>query len=133
MSRLLALLCCLALPATAQEADPPSRMEEGARLFFEGLMEEMGPALEGLQGFGEEMGPEMRRLLDEMGPALRDILGQIDDLSHYAPPEMLPNGDIILRRRDPMPEAPAPDSAPERAPETDPEDQPLGPGDSIEL
>jgi len=37
----------------------------------------------------------------EMGPALADILGQIEDISNYHPPEMLPNGDIIIRKKTP--------------------------------
>ena len=37
-----------------------------------------------------------------MGPAMVELLGKIDDLSAYHPPEMLPNGDIIIRRK--MPE-----------------------------
>jgi len=42
-----------------------------------------------------------------MGPAFGELMGKIDDLSVYHPPEMLPNGDIILRRKAPLdPDAP---------------------------
>ena len=89
MVRMLALALTLALaaPATAQDASPapgegqPGQglglMERGTRLFLEGLMREFGSAVEGLE------------------EALRD-------LSAYHPPEVLPNGDIIIRRRTPL-------------------------------
>ena len=35
----------------------------------------------------------------KMGPALQDLLAKMDDIRNYEPPEMLPNGDIILRRK----------------------------------
>ena len=47
------------------------------------------------------MEPALRDFAREMGPALADILGKIEDLSAYHPPEMLPNGDIIIRKKTP--------------------------------
>jgi hypothetical protein len=86
----LALTLALAAPAAAQDSTPaPDRdtgeglglMERGTRLFLEGLMREFGSAVDGLE------------------EALRD-------LSAYHPPEVLPNGDILIRRRTPLvPEA----------------------------
>lgn len=93
-----------ALPLHAQEAegdDGFSLMEEGAKLFFRGIMQEMEPTMDELRGFADEMQPALRDFVDEMGPALADILGKVDDLNAYHPPEMLPNGDIILRRKSP--------------------------------
>jgi hypothetical protein len=52
-------------------------MEQGTRRLLEGLLREFGSAVEGLE------------------EALRD-------LSAYHPPEVLPNGDIIIRRRTPL-------------------------------
>ena len=96
---------CLALPATAQEEGEGenglSLMERGAQMFMEGIMREMEPALDDLRGMAEEMQPALRRFVDEMGPAFAELLGQIEDLSLYHPPEMLPNGDIIIRRKTP--------------------------------
>ncbi|MEM8536946.1 MAG: hypothetical protein AAGF56_03700 [Pseudomonadota bacterium] len=94
----------IALPAKAESEgdDGLSLMERGAQMFFEGIMREMEPALEDLQGLSEDMGPALREFVDQMGPALADLLGEIEDLSAYHPPEILPNGDIILRRK--MPE-----------------------------
>lgn len=100
-------VCFLAIPGQAQEAeeDGLSLMEEGAKLFFEGIMREMEPALKELEGMAQEMEPALRDFAREMGPALRDLLDEVEDWSAYHPPEMLPNGDIILRRK--TPEAPA--------------------------
>ena len=49
------------------------------------------------------MGPAMKSLTDHMGPALADIMAMIDDIKNYSAPELLPNGDIIIRC---TPEAP---------------------------
>ena len=108
----IALILALAfpLPLAAQETtgeDGPSLMERGAKLFFRGLMDEMDPALQGLQDLIEEAGPAMQSFLREMGPALVDLFDQVEDFANYHPPEMLPNGDIIMRRRSPLEDAPA--------------------------
>jgi hypothetical protein len=102
---------CLASPLAAQEAEKEqghSLMERGAQMFLEGIMREMEPAMKDLERLAERMGPELRQFVDEMGPAFAELMEKIDDLSAYHPPEMLPNGDIILRRKAPseMPEDP---------------------------
>ncbi|MDQ2088333.1 hypothetical protein [Marimonas arenosa] len=99
-----ALVCLLAAaPATAQdESDGLSLMEEGARLLFRGLMQEMEPALDDLRKFSEEVEPGLRQMMQEMGPALADLIAKIDDFTAYHPPEILPNGDIIMRRKSPL-------------------------------
>lgn len=85
----------------SEENDSRSLIEDGARLLFEGLRRELGPALEGLRDRAEEMEPALRDFAEQMGPALRDLMSKIGDLSAYHPPEVLPNGDIILRRKTP--------------------------------
>lgn len=95
--------------------DDPSRTEEGmdllgegARLLFEGLTEDLRPQLEALL---EQMEPALRGMVEEMGPALNELAEMIGDLNAYHPPERLPNGDIILRRKKPVqPDPAAPDS-----------------------
>lgn len=88
---------CLSTPTLAQDDEGLSLMERGAQLFLEGILKEMEPALEGLEG----VGPALRDFALEMGPALGDFVGQVEDWSVYHPPEILPNGDIILRRKTP--------------------------------
>ncbi|WP_323766179.1 hypothetical protein [Marinovum sp.] len=100
-----ALAACLALPAAAQQAeeeDSFNLMEEGARLFFRGLMDEMEPALRELEGMAREIEPNLRSFVREMGPALRELMTEVEDWSAYHPPEILPNGDIIIRRKTPQ-------------------------------
>lgn len=71
-------------------------LEEGTKLLLRGLMEEMGPTME-----------ELRGLADEMAPAMKQLQDMIGDITQYHAPEMLPNGDIIIRRKTPL--EPAPD------------------------
>ncbi|MFU1477200.1 hypothetical protein ACM25N_05640 [Roseovarius sp. C7] len=124
--RYLALVFIASLsvtPAHAQEDnDGLSMIEEGARLFLEGLAEEMGPAMKDLADMAESWQPAMRDFMAEMGPALSDILGKVDDVSRYHLPEMLPNGDIIIRRKPPV------DGDPEGA-----ETPEVAPGEEIEI
>lgn len=107
MKRIVLAFALATLPVSAvaqdTEKDGFSLMEEGARLFLRGMMEEAEPALKELQRLVEDMEPAMRQFVQEMGPALNELLGQVDDLSNYHAPEMLPNGDIILRRKTPLP------------------------------
>jgi hypothetical protein len=96
------LALTLAAPVAAQDLVPPplpepeeeSRgadlIEEGAKLLLRGLMEEMDPALD-----------EMGKALSEMEPAIRDLMALIDDIRHYHAPEIMPNGDIIIRKKTP--------------------------------
>lgn len=100
----IAVLCLCAAPALAEEPREDqglSLMEEGAKLFFRGIMQEMEPAMEDLKALAETMEPAVRQFVREMGPALAEVLRKVDDLSKYHPPEMLPNGDIIMRRKTP--------------------------------
>lgn len=106
-------LSVVAAPAAAQDEDSKSLMEQGAELFFEGLKQEMEPALEDLRGLAESFGPAMQSFFQEMGPALAELGAQVKDWSVYEAPEMLPNGDIIIRKK---PDLPQPDK-------TEPEDK----------
>lgn len=99
-----ALAFALALPAQAEESssdDSFSLMEEGARLLFKGLAQELEPALREMEGLSDQLEPALRGFLKNMGPALGDLLEQVEDFSKYHPPEILPNGDIIIRRKAP--------------------------------
>ena len=101
------LALALTTPAIAQEEDRAlSLMEEGARLFFRGILQEMEPALDEMQDLSDDLRPALRDFAATMGPALQDLLSEVEDWSVYHPPEMLPNGDIILRRKTPKDPAP---------------------------
>lgn len=92
---LLALI--LATPATAQ--DEPSLMEQGAKQFVEGLLQEMAPALDELTQLMEDAGPALQDFMAEMGPKLSEVLEEVEDWSAYEAPQVQPNGDIIIRRK----------------------------------
>lgn len=74
------------------------------QLFLEGLAQEMEPAIGELTDMAQEFGPALRQFAHEMGPAFRDLMQRVDDWALYELPEILPNGDIIIRRK---PDAPA--------------------------
>ncbi|WP_332835995.1 hypothetical protein [Mameliella alba] len=112
------VLTLVAAPLAAEEEpDGLNLMEEGAKLFLRGLMTEMEPALEEMDRTLREMQPMMRDFAAEMGPALGEILEKVEDWTLYHPPEMLENGDIIIRRRVPLvpeaPDLPEPQAAPD--------------------
>lgn len=69
----------VATPSFADDGEDHMRegvelLQEGTRLLLEGLMLEIGPALQGLED-------------------------KLIDLNVYHAPEVLPNGDIIIRRK----------------------------------
>lgn len=78
-------------PATAQDqpAPPPAAgpasgdVEEGMNLLSEGTK------------------LLLRGLLGEVEPAMRDLQDALGNLNAYHAPEILPNGDIIIRRKTP--------------------------------
>ncbi len=100
----ISLAVCLACPVQA-ENDSTDLLERGAQMLLEGLMREIEPALEDLQDLGERVSPALRGFVAEMGPALEDLMDQVEDWSAYHPPEVLENGDIIIRRKVAKPRA----------------------------
>ncbi len=117
----VALIAALATPVSAEQdgGQDGARglMERGVDLFLEGLTKEMAPALNDLRGMAEQFGPSMQSFLEEMGPAFAEILSEIKDWSRYEPPELLPNGDIIIRRKpDPKDEPPEGEELPPSGP-----------------
>ena len=111
----------IATPATAQDAEAPglSLMERGALMFMEGILKEMEPAIDELSELTDQMGPALKSFADEMGPKLTELLAEVEDWAAYEAPEVLPNGDIIIPRKEPLPEV-APEEPPaEPAPQID--------------
>lgn len=109
-------LTLAAFPVAAQEDQDPdiqegfSLMEEGAKLLFRGFMNEMEPALDDFAGMAQDLEPALDMLATEMGPALMALIKRLDDVRYYEAPEVLPNGDIIIRR---SPDAPPYEPEPE--------------------
>ena len=100
------LVALLSLPlasvAMAQESSDPTEMSEGLDLLGEGLkllMEGLGDEVEGL---AQEMEPALRDLAGQVGPAMQELLELVDDFNAYHLPEIMPNGDIIIRRKTPQ-------------------------------
>ncbi|MEM9474635.1 MAG: hypothetical protein AAGA71_05050 [Pseudomonadota bacterium] len=92
MKHIYAVALTLALAAPGAASDGTSDMEEGLGLL------------------GEGMQLLLRGLADELEPALRGFSEQLEGLDRYHAPEVLPNGDIIIRRKRPgeiVPEADA--------------------------
>ena len=81
-----AVLALAALPVMAED-DTNSDLERGGELLREGF----GLLLDGLAAELEPMAEGWQELVDQLG-----------DLSGYHPPERLPNGDIIIRRKIPL-------------------------------
>jgi len=106
------LFVFLATPSFAEE-EPPTLMERGAQMFLEGLMQEVAPALDELTALMEEAGPALHSFMTEMGPKLRDVFERVEDWSAYEAPEVLENGDIIIRRKPDAPELPKVEPAPQ--------------------
>lgn len=132
---LSALLLCAAGGAGALAHDPPGREDE--RPLFEGWPEELfDPDKFDKRRLTEEARRAVEELLALVGPLMDQLSIAIEDLPRYEAPVILPNGDILIRRkRDGGPDH-APDAAPPRrdgpAP-GDPDDPRLRPDGSYEL
>lgn len=92
------VLTMAALPALAQEEaaeQETSLWDWGMSFLGENVPEELAPL------------GDMKALLDQFGPAvapaLEKMMALVDDMTNYELPEMLENGDIIIRRK---PDAP---------------------------
>lgn len=92
------VLLAAPVPSSATEDPPDGDVEEGLDLLEEG-------AKLLFRGLRDDIEPSMRNTMEQMVEMMRDLnwngLG-IDDLDDYHPPEVLPNGDIIIRRRTPL-------------------------------
>lgn len=79
MKRLVFILCLLAAPAAAQNKD----LEEGAQALSRGMQ------------------LLMEGLMAELTPRMDELRGWLDELDAYHAPEVLENGDILIRRKSP--------------------------------
>ena len=97
-----AMLAVTPVAAEDKTEEGLSLMERGARLLLQGVLQEMEPAIEDLRKFSEEVEPGLRLFVEDMGPALAELMRKVDDFTAYHPPELMPNGDIIMRRKTPL-------------------------------
>ena len=79
MKRFALILSLLAAPVSAQT----DSLEEGAEALAEGMQ---------LLFAG---------LIAELGPRMEELRGLLGELNAYHPPEVLENGDILIRRKTP--------------------------------
>ena len=99
----IALTVTPVTPALAED-DGISLMEEGAKLLFRGLLSEVEPAIDEFSGLASELEPALELFATEFGPALYEMIQTLDSVRYYEAPEILPNGDIIIRRSPDAPE-----------------------------
>lgn len=57
------------------------------------------PTEDELEQLGDLAESWMKRFADRMSPMVEQLKDMVDDLNAYEAPEMLPNGDIIIRRK----------------------------------
>ena len=96
------------LSAVQAEEPAPGLIEGGAQMFLKGLIQQLQPSLKDLDALSGSLEPALRSFTTEMAPFLSDLLQQVDDWSVYEVPEILPNGDIILRKKITLPIATLP-------------------------
>ncbi len=96
---LVLLLGTLAAPALSQTLP----QEEGAP--------SEPPLFEGLDELAEGMRKLLEGIQDDVAPLMEDLSDQLRGLNAYHPPEVLPNGDIIIRRKTPAELAPEDEGA----------------------
>lgn len=89
MKHFLYITLTTALFATPAASDPKD---------WEELRKSLEELSQGTQEFFESW-------VEELGPMLNSLRDNVDDLQNYEKPEVLPNGDIIIRRK-PKPKIP---------------------------
>ena len=103
MKHAVLALLLLTAPALAQTVAPEtpappaedleqglSLMEQGAQLLLRHMMGKVEPSLQ-----------EMTEALKQAQPQLLQLLAMVDDIRNFHAPEVLENGDILIRRKTP--------------------------------
>ena len=104
-----ALMLVFASPALAENQTPNDlspNFGEGANQLFGDLLNDLAPLFEGMEELGNDLGEEIGPLLDDLNSSIAE---GFEGLNAYHPPEFLPNGDIIIRRKQPGETAPTPE------------------------
>jgi hypothetical protein len=90
----------LATPVLADAQTPPTA-EEGFDMLGEAARIILRSMLDGVEPTLDELRDRMDDAMAEMGPAIGRMMELMDDVKNYQTPEILPNGDIIIRRKPP--------------------------------
>ncbi|MBJ2151013.1 hypothetical protein JC607_09065 [Paracoccus sp. IB05] len=114
-------------PREAETEKGFSLIEEGAKLLLRGLMSEMEPSVTELEGAVREIMPELEAQIGALGPQLRELARLMKDVTNYEMPVMLDNGDILIRRKDPLPPGTDPELRDPAVPHTPPMPRPWPP------
>lgn len=61
-----------------------------------------------LEDFANSMRQLFEGFADDIAPMMEDLGNRLEGMRGYHAPEMLPNGDIIIRRKSPAEDVPAP-------------------------
>lgn len=127
------LVSATTAPALSEPAEPSETEKPSEKSGLSSLLEKFGPRIEeltkdlqedGLRDLWEQLEPQLKELQRDMQPALEESLRlmeqfrAMDDPRHYQMPEVMPNGDIIIRRREDAPPYEAPET-PETGPQPD--------------
>ncbi|WP_246026575.1 hypothetical protein [Paracoccus luteus] len=119
-------------PLTDPDTDPDA--ESGIPRGLEGILQDLlGRAQPHLEGLANEL----QGAVSDYGPAFQQLTGLMDDIANYQPPQRLPNGDILIRRKADAPPPPPLDElnalVPDRNPAPAPTLPPLSGGQQTEL
>ncbi|MDA5093632.1 hypothetical protein O2N63_05960 [Aliiroseovarius sp. KMU-50] len=87
----IAGLTALSFSPTVSAETESSDLKEGGELMSRGFQML-------LEGLAQEMSP----MAEELAEGWSQLMQEMEDLSAYHPPEVLPNGDIIIRRKYPL-------------------------------
>lgn len=100
MKTIVAVLCafCLSVSATSAQDNAQDDTQEGLDLIEEGTKLIMRQLMEGM---GEALA-DLDQMAEDLSPVMEELRAMIGDLSAYHLPEVLPNGDIIIRRKIPL-------------------------------
>ncbi|MHA3914241.1 hypothetical protein [Halovulum sp. GXIMD14793] len=103
MKHILALTFAITLagPALTQDEKPPVEQRHFLDRYLEDRMRDLAEELQ--RELTENLQPELERLMGEMLPRLRELTELVGGLQYYEMPEILPNGDILIRRKSDAP------------------------------
>lgn len=108
MKHAVLALLLLTAPALAQTVPPANPVPEGSTVPTEDLEQGLSLMEQGAQmllrhmmGKVEPSLQEMTEALKQAQPQLLKLLAMVDDIRNFHAPEVLENGDILIRRKTP--------------------------------